>query len=55
MVRCPALRGSCIIMLIEKKDKDRTFIENWRPISLTNVDAKIISKVIALRIKEALP
>ena len=44
-----------VITLIEKKDKDRTFIENWRPISLINVDAKIISKVIALRIKEVLP
>ena len=44
-----------IITLIEKQHKDRTLIENWRPISLINVDAKIISKVIALRLKKALP
>ena len=44
-----------IITLIEKQHKDRTLIENWRPISLINVDAKIISKVIALRLKKVLP
>ena len=44
-----------IITLMEKQHKDRTLIENWRPISLINVDAKIISKVIALRLKKVLP
>ena len=44
-----------VITLTEKKGKDRRFIENWRPISLLNVDAKIMSKVIAARIKEVLP
>ena len=32
-----------VITLIEKKGKDRTLIGNWRPISLINVDAKILS------------
>ena len=30
-----------IITLVEKKDKDRRDISNWRPISLVNVDVKI--------------
>ena len=41
-----------VITLIEKKGKDLTFIENWRSVSLVNVDAKIMSKVIASRIKK---
>ena len=43
-----------VIKLVEKKDKDKRFIKNWRPISLLNVDYKIISKVFALRVKEVL-
>ena len=44
-----------LITLIEKKGKDRSLIENWRPISLVNVDAKMMSKVIATRIKNECP
>ena len=47
-----------IITLVEKKGKDRIYLENWRPISLinvTNVDAKIASKVIATRIIKVIP
>ena len=44
-----------VITLIEKKGKDRSLLENWRPISFVNVDAKIMSKVIASRIKNVLP
>ena len=44
-----------IITLIEKKGEDHSLLENWRPISLLNVGAKIISKVIAGRIKNVLP
>ena len=33
-----------VIMLIEKKERDKPFIKYWRPISLLNVDYKIIAK-----------
>ena len=39
-----------IILLLEKKDKDKRHISNWRPISLINVDVKIGSKAIAKRL-----
>ena len=44
-----------VINLIEKKDKDRGLIQNWRLISLLNVDLKILSKALADRIKKYLP
>ena len=44
-----------VITLIGKKGKDRSLLENWRPMSLVNVDAKIISKILATRIKNVLP
>ena len=44
-------QNQAVITLIEKKGKDRT----WRPISLLNVDTKIMSKVIASRLKNVLP
>ena len=44
-----------IIKLLEKKDKGKRFISNWRPISLLNVDYKIISNIFAFRLKKVLP
>ena len=41
-------------VLIEKKDKDKLFLKNWRLISLINEDAKIASKAIALRIRKVI-
>ena len=43
-------KQAIIITLIEMKGKDRVHLENWRPISLINVDAKIASKVISARV-----
>ena len=50
----PSSQWQEVIVLIEKKDKDKLFLKNWRPISLVNVDAKIKSKAIALRIKKVI-
>ena len=44
-----------IISLIPKKNKDKSILENLRPISLLNVDYKILTKVIAKRIEKTLP
>ena len=35
-----------VIILTEKKDKDKRMIKNWRPISFINADAKIASKIL---------
>lgn len=45
---CPHLKES-------SDYKDRTNLENWRPISLTNVEAKIPSKGKATRIIKVIP
>ena len=48
-------QGQAVITLIEKQDRDSTYLETWGPISLTNVDAKIVSKLITIRIVKVLP
>ena len=41
-----------LICLLPKKDKDTLFLKNWRPVSLLNVDYKILAKTLANRIKK---
>ena len=48
-------KRQAVIKLIEKKDKDKKLIKNWIPISLLNVDTKLISKVLAERLKKVFP
>ena len=42
-----------VIVLIEKKDRDRHQIKNWRSIPLNNVDVKIGTKAIAKRMESS--
>jgi hypothetical protein len=46
---------SGIITLSPKKNKIRTLLKNWRPITLLTVDYKILAKALAIRLKTILP
>jgi hypothetical protein len=43
------------IIKLLPKEGDKTFIRNWRPITLLNVSYKILAKVMALRLVNLLP
>ena len=50
----PPTLSEANISLLLKKDKDPLECSNYRPISLLNVDQKILAKVLASRLQQAL-
>lgn len=50
----PTLRQASISLLL-KKDKDPKLCSSYRPLSLINVDAKILAKALAHRLENILP
>ena len=44
-----------IIKLIENKDRDKRFLNNWQPISLLNIDVKLLNKALAKNLRITLP
>ena len=48
----PRLLHEATIVLIPKPYKDPTKKENFRPISLMNINAKLLNKILANRIQE---
>ena len=53
--KLPASQKQGAITLVPKKGKNLTDLKSWRPISVLNTDYKILAKVLATRIKKALP
>ena len=50
---CEQRRG--VIRLIPKKGKDLTNVKNWRPISLLNIEYKLLTQRLANRLQSVLP
>ena len=47
--------GGGVLTLIPKKEKNRLFLKNWRPLTLLNTDYKIIAKTLSNRLIKILP
>jgi hypothetical protein len=52
--KLPNLFYEASIVLIQKPDKAASKKENYRPISLMNIDAKILDKIMATQIQKTL-
>ena len=46
----PQSQSTSVISLIPKSGKDKTEIKNWRPISISSCDLKIITKAISTKV-----
>ena len=44
-----------MINLLENKGRNKRLIKNWRPISLLNINLKILSEALAAKLKFVLP
>ena len=53
--KLPASQKQGVITLVSKKSKNLTDLKFWHAISVLNTDYKILAKVLATRIKKALP
>ena len=54
-VELSSSQKQAVITLIEKKDREKRLLKNWRPISVINVDCKIASKPLASRLIKVIP
>jgi len=52
--KLPTSHAESVITLLPKENKDPIDIKNWRPITLSNCDAKIVTKVLAIRMSKIL-
>jgi len=50
----PPSHKESVLTLLPKEGKDLRLIKNWRPITLTNCDSKIITKALANRLSKVL-
>ena len=51
----PKEEASLLLYIVPKEDGSLLDLLNWRPITLFNVDCKIVTKAIAKRIEASLP
>lgn len=51
----PTSMRSATITLLQKKGKDPQYCGSYRPISLLNIDEKILAKILANRLEDVLP
>jgi hypothetical protein len=52
--KLPTSHAESVITILPKEGKDLSKIKNWRPITLSNCDAKLITKALALRMAKIL-